>query len=587
MASRAALAERIPHDTRISICEFADSDSLVALSQVSKAFNTATREFIRLLSTKLDQTWSADSDEARYTELFGRRPPAEVIPTLAAECNALHTAVIGPGPHPGTYQLRHTNWQRFLSAFGVPDSNELVSKRLANLYCAIKKRLSQAPQQLWVLERNWLGAKLVADGELELYNDSTEEQQTVRRRAIEEERIRILISLNENLLDIETLYRDFQSREAVTRRFQITMRAGGSNLTPFMIAFRISAQKHGFLSAFQNFCRDPMRLSVQKIITLQLNIHIPVEDRVEENFMGFCRGLAARGVSLDITRSSGELRARLENADVISEIARIKHFSFENISGVLPEELNKLTGVEELLINATGPARGNIVSMDLQEFAFPQLRTLTIRDAGLRSVPDFGLSAPQLSRLVIDYSFFHNVKRGVIRVLPDDLARRTQASSFYAYYQNAWSYSLWSSNYRSHNSEAYMNLSSWDLSDIPFFIWFRDNCNVPQIPILQLGRSLQEASYPFIGNVGYVVEDLLAGRFAALMNNPLAIPLALFLTVPAALLGAALAALNVAIFGVNLFLNYAIEPVVTYFRDQLGYSRMVHIRDFPEQGAAL
>ena len=42
--------------------------------------------------------------------------------------------------------------------------------------------------------------------------------------------------------------------------------------------------------------------------------------------------------------------------------------------------------------------------------------------------------------------------------------------------------------------------------------------------------------------------------------------------------------LNLPIFLYNLFINLAIEPIVTFVRENLlGYSPMVHIRDLPEQ----
>jgi hypothetical protein len=36
---------------------------------------------------------------------------------------------------------------------------------------------------------------------------------------------------------------------------------------------------------------------------------------------------------------------------------------------------------------------------------------------------------------------------------------------------------------------------------------------------------------------------------------------------------------------VNIAIQLGLEPLVTLVRDKLGYSRMVHVRDFPEVAA--
>jgi hypothetical protein len=219
----------------------------------------------------------------------------------------------------------------------------------------------------------------------------------------------------------------------------------------------------------------------------------------------------------------------------------------------VPRELTLLTGLQSLELSFASYVQTALLP-DLTPLN--QLVSLTI-NGELREMPT---PLPEsLSTLVI--------RSNSMRVLPDAPARRFLSNSFMGDLKHAYNSSC-SLNYDRYLEERYLGLDPSGFSDIPFFIWFRDSCNLPHIPLFDLVEPVMH------------LLARLTGKYSTLLENLLAIPLGLSLPALAAI-GLLATALNLLIFSVNLFLNYAVEPIITFFRDQLGYSRMVHIRDFP------
>jgi hypothetical protein len=125
-------------------------------------------------------------------------------------------------------------------------------------------------------------------------------------------------------------------------------------------------------------------------------------------------------------------------------------------------------------------------------------------------------------------------------------------------------------------------------TEIPFFLWFRENFTLPYIPVFS-------AYSPFFSSMMHTLierpvqclglDSLLMNLFAYLgmpryftANNFLTFISLFVLTFPLWIIPIGLFLLNVPIFLFNLFVNKAVEPLVSFVRENLlGYSPMVRI----------
>ncbi|MBI2743098.1 MAG: hypothetical protein HYX48_04195 [Chlamydiales bacterium] len=152
-----------------------------------------------------------------------------------------------------------------------------------------------------------------------------------------------------------------------------------------------------------------------------------------------------------------------------------------------------------------------------------------------------------------------------VKILPDGVARKVQINSFSQLFSSAidqcWSLQPKTTLSNPYN-KSYLGFNRTKFTQIPFFLWFRETFSLPYIWIFSYADTVKH----------FLTVDRIWGRF--IINQPLqfAFELPLFLV---ALLPAL--ALNLTIFAYNIFLDKAIEPVVTFFRDRLGYSRMVDV----------
>jgi hypothetical protein len=98
-------------------------------------------------------------------------------------------------------------------------------------------------------------------------------------------------------------------------------------------------------------------------------------------------------------------------------------------------------------------------------------------------------------------------------------------------------------------------LNPGELTEVPFRSWFRAHFSLPS---LSLGLIL------FLARLNdWAPEQTLTVVLLGILFAPIilcALPLAL----------------------INFVIHLGVEPLVTFVRDKLGYSRMVHVRDFPE-----
>jgi hypothetical protein len=191
-----------------------------------------------------------------------------------------------------------------------------------------------------------------------------------------------------------------------------------------------------------------------------------------------------------------------------------------------------------------------------------QLSMLTLRGQDFRVLPDSLARLPRLSRFEIVEN------RHPIRVFPEPLARR-QYGGFMGLLQEFQDASF---NLRPLHGDAvpagalrhYAWLPQNDFTDVPFFLWFRENFSLPYFHVI-----IRAVDWP---------ESCVHCFQGFFMDYPILAPLVclppLLIVVLAQFLW------NVPIFLINLFVNLAIEPIVTFIRENLlGYSPMVHIRD--------
>ena len=110
--------------------------------------------------------------------------------------------------------------------------------------------------------------------------------------------------------------------------------------------------------------------------------------------------------------------------------------------------------------------------------------------------------------------------------------------------------------------ERFAYLRQPPLAEIPFRLWFQETIRMPNIFLILCSVVMQLVTLPIL----LISENL--------MRNPIVQIAMMIFALPFLIPGAILSA-------INHTLNYALEPVVTFIRDQMGYSRMVRLRDLP------
>jgi hypothetical protein len=116
---------------------------------------------------------------------------------------------------------------------------------------------------------------------------------------------------------------------------------------------------------------------------------------------------------------------------------------------------------------------------------------------------------------------------------------------------------------------------SWnELTDVPFALWFQEYCTLPSHFILAAPLGISVLLPTFL----LVLADAILPEILSRPIMLVLIGLGLVSTVVSAL---ATLAINIPFILGNLFIMKALFPIVQMIRDQLGYDRMVHLRDAP------
>lgn len=253
------------------------------------------------------------------------------------------------------------------------------------------------------------------------------------------------------------------------------------------------------------------------------------------------------------------------NAQVISQ-ARISHISLSNPEGTaLPEEIGTLRDLHFISVDSI---RMRTLPETLGDL--PELSELIISQSDLEGIPAVLERLPRLNSLVIVRN------RVPIRVFPERLARQQYGGfgGLYSDFNAAMDEHHPPPGSPADGARHFAWLPRSQLTDIPFFLWFREKFSLPYFNIFAtcLTRHVLESIGEYV-------------RSAINYNSCLAFVVCL-LSLPVLTIGCVVTRLlrliNYPIFVYNLFVNLAIEPVVTFVRENLlGYSPMVHIRDIP------
>ncbi len=246
-------------------------------------------------------------------------------------------------------------------------------------------------------------------------------------------------------------------------------------------------------------------------------------------------------------------------------LTNILHFDTD--LSAIPDEIETLTGLQNLFISTEG--EGNRLRGLPETFGNLQgLSMLTLTRQDFYVLPDSLARLPRLSR----FEIIEN--RHPIRVFPEPLARK-QYGGFVGLLQECLDASFnlksWDRDPRAPVGALrhYAWLPQNDFTDVPFFLWFRENFSLPYLHVV-----MREEEWPesWVHCFKWFMSTL--ERISPLLMIPVVIPLLVFALTKLLL--------NVPIFLFNLFVNLVIEPIVTFVRENLlGYSPMVHIRDIP------
>ncbi|MBI2743103.1 MAG: leucine-rich repeat domain-containing protein [Chlamydiales bacterium] len=221
----------------------------------------------------------------------------------------------------------------------------------------------------------------------------------------------------------------------------------------------------------------------------------------------------------------------------------------------IPRVIERMQGLRSLTFT------GAITHLHNEFARLPNLQNLMFYNSSFNEVPALLENLPALTHLQII------ANTPPITTLPDGIARKLHTNRLGMLARSAYEQFFHEGGPMMYSNELYLGLRQWDLERVPFYIALAE-FSLPYPPYYLLATPL------FV--LGLLIGDIIRGCFGEVPNflnafwNGVLYSVA-FITAPLVLL------LNLPIFAYNLLLNLAIEPVVTYFRDRLGYSRMVAV----------
>ncbi|MBI2743102.1 MAG: leucine-rich repeat domain-containing protein [Chlamydiales bacterium] len=413
--------------------------------------------------------------------------------------------------------------------------------------CLLKK------EDEWALNPDW---ETLRRAELQERGDSAA---TIDER-IETQRGELAViaaAQDEKLRSAQQMLESFISRETLTRSFNRVFndkavpqnsrwqRWAGRDLELARETARGSSELDVFLRTDAG-----KKLSSARFLEIQA-IAERSEDEIEKNWERFAVALRAQGVGIQ-GESYLSCREWIEDDRNRGILERVERLEIEEATDI-PRAIERLQELKSLRFI------GRITHLPNELARLPNLQNLTFYNSSFVEVPALLQDLPALSHLRI----FQNS----IRELPDGIARKLHTNRLGMLARSAYEQFLDEGWMWKYSNELYLGLKRWDLERIPFYIALEE-LSLPYSPYYFLATPL---IIP-----GWLIGEIIRGCFGEVPNflnafwNGVLYSFA-FITAPLVLL------LNLPIFAYNLLLNLAIEPVVTYFRDRLGYSRMVDV----------
>ena len=257
-------------------------------------------------------------------------------------------------------------------------------------------------------------------------------------------------------------------------------------------------------------------------------------------------------------------------------LAGIRELDLHDTSAI-PDEIETLSSLR--FVRIEGNANNRLCDLPKTFGNLPQLSNLVLFGHDFHKLPDALGKLPPLWKLRI-------TSKISIREFPEELARKQYGGSRWLIYDL-----ICSTIYDDHPNPPWYPeprnkvvghfgwLPQADLTDIPFFLWFRENFSISYFPVFIPNTWLYNLLEPFFFSPAVMVRKVVESLTRSL-GLWAEIPLVIVSSIPFFIIPVALLLLNLPIFLYNLFINLAIEPIVTFVRENLlGYSPMVHIRD--------
>ncbi len=278
-----------------------------------------------------------------------------------------------------------------------------------------------------------------------------------------------------------------------------------------------------------------------------------------------------------------EIRAWMndpQNADALAQVhtlnldfgfSALGEWSLRHRRPMLPAEIGQLRGLRSLICRGLDQG-GGLIGLPNELAHLTQLRDLVLDGNNFTRVP------PVLAEMgAVNIHFINN--RVPITELPEAVAR-THCNGWRAYLVDfargmyGLDHTLFRISFREGvppQDERSLRLDYGALTDLPFFLWFKELFSIPYIPIMGIDWMILISLRDCLNNWGmywlnFCLLPLTLTRWFAMLALNLAV--------------------NLPIFSLNLFINWAIVPIVELFRSCLGYSSMVHIEPEPQPAQA-
>ncbi len=259
------------------------------------------------------------------------------------------------------------------------------------------------------------------------------------------------------------------------------------------------------------------------------------------------------------------------------------YFLLRNISGI-PDEIDAFPDTRFVEVDDRQALPAQRLRTLPNSFGnLSQIDGLRLYGCDLREIPRALETVPRLQIFIIQENAHP------IRIFPEGVARQHFSGIYYLFEEAMDGLSRLTLGVPADGAKHFAWLPRADFTDIPFFLWFRENFTLPYIPAFNWRSpffSTILAPAVFLFNYFAQLLEYIGLPRDSMLHTALVIPIGGICTVPFWIIPVALVHLNTPIFLFNLFVNLAIEPIVTFVRENLlGYSPMVHIRDIPAGGA--